>query len=41
MTSQGELLLLAVIALGAADALWIVIGWLADRHLTATTKNGD
>lgn len=34
--SNGELLLLAVFVLGAADGLWIVIGWIADRHITHT-----
>ncbi|MFJ8863651.1 hypothetical protein ACIRD8_35190 [Streptomyces sp. NPDC102451] len=36
MTAE-EALLLAVLALGLADLLWITVGWLADRHLTHIT----
>ncbi|MGW1813315.1 hypothetical protein ACWCQM_07050 [Streptomyces sp. NPDC002125] len=38
MTAE-EALLLAVLALGLADLLWIATGWLADRHLTHTARH--
>ncbi|MFJ6438502.1 hypothetical protein [Streptomyces sp. NPDC091416] len=38
MTSE-EALLLAVLALGLLDVAAIVIGWLADRHITRTAHH--
>lgn len=38
MTGE-QLLLLAVIVLGLADGIWIVIGWLADRHITHIARH--
>lgn len=38
MTSE-DWLLLAVLALGLLDLAAIVIGWLADRHITHTTHH--
>ncbi|MEU9199446.1 hypothetical protein [Streptomyces sp. NPDC048332] len=34
-----EALLLAVLALGLLDLAAIVIGWLADRHITRTAHH--
>lgn len=38
MTAAEPWLLLALIALGLVDLAAIVTGWLADRHLTNTTR---
>lgn len=33
-------LLLALLALGLADLIWIVVGWYADRRINAHTRRG-
>ncbi|MFJ3085026.1 hypothetical protein [Streptomyces sp. NPDC086838] len=38
MTSEGRLLL-ALIALGLLDLAAIVLGWIADRHITRTARH--
>ncbi|MFJ2701850.1 hypothetical protein ACIO3R_01460 [Streptomyces sp. NPDC087428] len=38
MTSE-DVLLLALIALGVLDLAAIVIGWIADRHITRTARH--
>lgn len=32
-------LLLAVLALGIANSVWITVGWIADRHVHYTTRH--
>ncbi|MGW1182996.1 hypothetical protein ACWD7Y_05150 [Streptomyces drozdowiczii] len=38
MTTE-DVLLLALIALGLLDLAAVVIGWIADRHITRTARH--